>query len=204
MFRPMQDGLRRRNVLIQHASAVIAVRAVGQRLGDDGPALRAGLTCPARIDGVHPNTRVRSFVLEEGATLAPRGVNDLGEHRPGQMVSAQVLQGDAGQLRGLAPAKPGPKTPAANPLKTNLERLERDNARLRDHRCPCLSTCSSCRNGRALSGSGCWWSSWPGKCWVSPASIVARWRSGVLPLKVICRRKRASSATHRFRSALLK
>ncbi|KAA0576150.1 hypothetical protein FZ983_24125 [Azospirillum sp. B21] len=41
-------------------------------------------------------------------------------------------QRDAGQLRGLAPAKPGPKTPAANPLKTDLERLERDNARLRD------------------------------------------------------------------------
>ncbi|SMF55130.1 hypothetical protein SAMN02982917_3045 [Azospirillum oryzae] len=41
-------------------------------------------------------------------------------------------QRDAGQLRGLAPAKPGPKTPPANPLKSDMERLERDNARLRD------------------------------------------------------------------------
>jgi len=41
-------------------------------------------------------------------------------------------QRDTGQLRGLAPAKPGPKTPPANPLKSDVERLERDNARLRD------------------------------------------------------------------------
>jgi len=41
-------------------------------------------------------------------------------------------QRDAGQLRGLAPSKPGPKTPSANPLTTDLERLERENARLRE------------------------------------------------------------------------
>jgi transposase-like protein len=41
-------------------------------------------------------------------------------------------QRDAGQLRGLAPAKPGPKIPPANPLRGDLERLERENARLRD------------------------------------------------------------------------
>ena len=41
-------------------------------------------------------------------------------------------QRDTGQLRGLAPAKPGPKTPPANPLKSDVERLERENARLRE------------------------------------------------------------------------
>lgn len=41
-------------------------------------------------------------------------------------------QREAGQLRGLAPAKPGPKAPPANPHKSDLERLERENARLRD------------------------------------------------------------------------
>jgi transposase len=43
-------------------------------------------------------------------------------------------QRDAGMLRGLAPAKPGPKSPPAlpvNPLKSEVERLERENARLR-------------------------------------------------------------------------
>lgn len=41
-------------------------------------------------------------------------------------------QRDAGMLRGLAPAKPGPKTPPVNPLKSDVERLERENARLRE------------------------------------------------------------------------
>lgn len=41
-------------------------------------------------------------------------------------------QRDAGQLRGLALAKPGPQSPPANPLKSNVERLERENARLRE------------------------------------------------------------------------
>jgi transposase len=41
-------------------------------------------------------------------------------------------QRDAGMLRGLAPAKPGPKTPRVNPLKSDVERLERENARLRE------------------------------------------------------------------------
>ncbi len=41
-------------------------------------------------------------------------------------------QRDAGMLRGLAPAKPGPKSPPANPLKSDVERLERENARLCD------------------------------------------------------------------------
>ena len=34
-------------------------------------------------------------------------------------------------LRGLAPAKPGPKSPPVNPLKSDVDRLERENARLR-------------------------------------------------------------------------
>ena len=42
-------------------------------------------------------------------------------------------QRDAGMLRGLAPAKPGPKSPPVNPLKSDVERLERENARLREH-----------------------------------------------------------------------
>ncbi|MCW2239314.1 hypothetical protein [Azospirillum canadense] len=41
-------------------------------------------------------------------------------------------QRDAGMLRGLVPAKPGPKSPPANPLKSDVERLERENARLRE------------------------------------------------------------------------
>ena len=41
-------------------------------------------------------------------------------------------QREAGQLRGLAPAKPGLKAPPANPHKSDLERLERENARLLD------------------------------------------------------------------------
>ena len=41
-------------------------------------------------------------------------------------------QRDAGLLRGLAPARPGPKSPPAQPHKTDLDRLERENARLRD------------------------------------------------------------------------
>jgi transposase-like protein len=41
-------------------------------------------------------------------------------------------QRDAGMLRGLAPAKPGPKSPPVTPLKSDIERLERENARLRD------------------------------------------------------------------------
>ena len=41
-------------------------------------------------------------------------------------------QRDAGQLRALAPAKPGPKGAPANPHKGDLERLQRENARLRD------------------------------------------------------------------------
>jgi transposase len=40
-------------------------------------------------------------------------------------------QRDAGMLRGLASAKPGPKSPPVNPLKSDIERLERENARLR-------------------------------------------------------------------------
>ena|SRR5689334_3443626 len=40
-------------------------------------------------------------------------------------------QRDAGMLRGLAAAKPGPKSPPVNPLKSDIERLERENARLR-------------------------------------------------------------------------
>ncbi|MBB3268434.1 hypothetical protein FHW79_006109 [Azospirillum sp. OGB3] len=35
-------------------------------------------------------------------------------------------------LRGLVPVKPGPKSPLANPLKSDVERLERENARLRE------------------------------------------------------------------------
>jgi transposase len=42
-------------------------------------------------------------------------------------------QRDAGMLRGLAPAKPGPKSPPVNPLQSDVERLERENARLREH-----------------------------------------------------------------------
>src|SRR5690348_13151511 len=34
-------------------------------------------------------------------------------------------QRDAGMLRGLAAAKPGPKSPPVNPLKSDIERLER-------------------------------------------------------------------------------
>ena len=41
-------------------------------------------------------------------------------------------QRDAGQLHGLTPAKPGPKSAPANPHKSDLERLQRENARLRD------------------------------------------------------------------------
>lgn len=41
-------------------------------------------------------------------------------------------QRDAGLLRGLAPAKPGPKSSLAQPHKSALDRLERENARLRD------------------------------------------------------------------------
>jgi transposase-like protein len=42
-------------------------------------------------------------------------------------------QRDAGMLRGLAPAKPGPKSPPVNPLQSDVERLERETARLRQH-----------------------------------------------------------------------
>lgn len=41
-------------------------------------------------------------------------------------------QRDAGLLRGLASAKPGPQNPPAQPHKSALDRLERENARLRD------------------------------------------------------------------------
>lgn len=41
-------------------------------------------------------------------------------------------QRDAGQLHGLPPAKPGPRSAPANPHKNDLERLQRENARLRD------------------------------------------------------------------------
>ncbi|MCW2240430.1 hypothetical protein [Azospirillum canadense] len=41
-------------------------------------------------------------------------------------------QRDAGQLHGLTPAKPGPRSAPANSNKGDLERLQRENARLRE------------------------------------------------------------------------
>ena len=94
---PLQDDGRRRTVAIQHAAAVAAVHTIGQDFGDNGSASRAGLTCSAQIDDVHPNTGTCSLVVDEVPKLAPCGVvNGFGEHRPGQAVDAQIFQGDDG------------------------------------------------------------------------------------------------------------
>ncbi|PWC86778.1 hypothetical protein TSO5_24505 [Azospirillum sp. TSO5] len=69
------------------------------------------------IDRAHPK--------EIGAILRREGLYSSN-------VTRWRRQRDGGQLRGLAPAKPGPKTPPTNPLKSDVERLERENARLRE------------------------------------------------------------------------
>ncbi|MCW2238985.1 hypothetical protein [Azospirillum canadense] len=73
-------------------------------------------------------------VLEEIDRARPKEVGAI-LRREG-LYSSNVTrwrrQRDAGQLGGLAPAKPGPKSPPANPLESDVERLERENARLRD------------------------------------------------------------------------
>ncbi|GLR77740.1 hypothetical protein GCM10007856_04080 [Azospirillum oryzae] len=73
-------------------------------------------------------------VLEEIDRAGPKEIGAI-LRREG-LYSSNVTrwrrQRDGGQLRGLAPAKPGPKTPPANPLKSDVERLEREHARLRE------------------------------------------------------------------------
>ena len=69
------------------------------------------------IDRAHPK--------EIGAILRREGLYSSN-------VTRWRRQRDGGQLRGLAPGQPGPKTPPANPLKSDVERLERENARLRE------------------------------------------------------------------------
>lgn len=73
-------------------------------------------------------------VLEEIDRARPREIGAI-LRREG-LYSSNVTrwrrQRDAGQWRGLAPAKPGPKPAPPNPLTGDLERLERENARLRE------------------------------------------------------------------------
>ena len=93
----MQNNFSRCHVPIQHAAAVTAVRAIGERFRNDSFAVRAGLTGSAWIDSNQHRTGACSLVRQELPKLAPRGVvNGLSEHRSSQTTYAQILQSKEG------------------------------------------------------------------------------------------------------------
>ena len=93
--RPEMHDPSRRHIPVERAAAVAAVNTLGKRLGADQTAFGASLRSSARIDQNDFSSSVCSFVGEHRGQLSPRGiVNRLGQHRAGETLHVEVLQGD--------------------------------------------------------------------------------------------------------------